>query len=57
LHKELHTLISRCPSARVDYIAFFEPTSLEPVTTVTRGTHLALAVYIGTTRLIDNARL
>ncbi len=42
---------------RVDYIAFFDPDSLKPRTRVTRGTHLALAVIIGKTRLIDNARL
>ena len=50
-----------CPTNRpavcVDYIAFFDPHTLHPVTRVTRGTHLALAVRLGRTRLIDNARL
>lgn len=55
--KRLHRFIARQPAARVDYIAFFDPVSLEPVTRVRRGTHLALAVYVGKTRLIDNARL
>ena len=41
----------------VDYIAFFDPHTLHPVKRVTRGTHLALAVRVGRTRLIDNARL
>jgi pantoate--beta-alanine ligase len=43
--------------ARVDYLDFFDSRTLEPVKVVRRGTHLALAVFIGTTRLIDNARL
>jgi len=41
----------------VDYIAFFDSNTLAPTATVTRGTHIALAVRIGRTRLIDNARL
>lgn len=45
------------PDARVDYIEFFNPESLRAVAKVVRGTHLALAVFVGTTRLIDNARL
>jgi pantoate--beta-alanine ligase len=49
--------IEQEPAARVDYIAFFEPDTLRPVNRVTRGTHMALAVFIGKTRLIDNARL
>jgi pantothenate synthetase len=30
---------------------------LQPVAKVARGTHMALAVFFGKTRLIDNARL
>jgi pantoate--beta-alanine ligase len=45
------------PAARMDYVEFFEPDTLLPVSKVRRGTHIALAVYIGKTRLIDNARL
>jgi pantoate--beta-alanine ligase len=45
------------PDARLDYVEFFEPDTLSPISKVKRGTHMALAVYIGTTRLIDNARL
>lgn len=51
------TSMGAAPSIQVDYIAFFDPDTLAPRTTVTRGTHLALAVRIGRTRLIDNARL
>jgi pantoate--beta-alanine ligase len=57
VQKELVELISRHPAARIDYISFFDPMSLRPVAAVERGTHLALAVFVGRTRLIDNARL
>ena len=49
--------VSRHPAARLDYVEFFNPDSLEPVQTVVRGNHMALAVRVGTTRLIDNGRL
>ena len=45
------------PDARLDYVEFFEPDTLLPVPTIKRGTHMGLAVFIGKTRLIDNARL
>jgi pantoate--beta-alanine ligase len=49
--------VSRHPAARLDYVEFFDPDSLEPVQTVVRGSHMALAVRVGNTRLIDNGRL
>jgi len=57
LKRELQKLIQSRPAARVDYIEFFDPATLEHVSKVRRGVHLALAVFIGQTRLIDNARL
>jgi pantoate--beta-alanine ligase len=57
LKSELKRFVERAPAARLDYVEFFDPYTLVPVTKVTRGTHIALAVYIGKTRLIDNARL
>jgi pantoate--beta-alanine ligase len=57
LRASLEKFISAAPDARVDYIAFFDPETLEPVEQVRRGSHMALAVYIGKTRLIDNYRL
>jgi pantoate--beta-alanine ligase len=57
LRRELTALIESRPEARVDYVAFIEPSTLEPVERVGRGTHLALAVRVGPTRLIDNGRL
>jgi pantoate--beta-alanine ligase len=50
-------LVACEPDARLDYVEFFEPETLLPVSTVKRGTHMALAVFVGKTRLIDNAGL
>ncbi|PYK98733.1 MAG: pantoate--beta-alanine ligase [Verrucomicrobia bacterium] len=57
LKSELKWLIETRPAARVDYIEFLDPETLLPVARVKRGTHLALAVFVGKTRLIDNGRL
>jgi pantoate--beta-alanine ligase len=57
LKADLKKLIEAKPNARLDYVDFLEPDTLSPVSKVTRGTHLALAVFVGKTRLIDNARL
>lgn len=57
LRAALRRLIESEPDARVDYIEFFDPESLEPVAKLERGVHMALAVRIGQTRLIDNGRL
>jgi pantoate--beta-alanine ligase len=57
LRSELTWLVETRPAARVDYLEFFDPATLRPVAQVRRGTHLALAVFIGKTRLIDNGRL
>ena len=54
---DLKKLIESEPDAKLDYIEFFEPETLSPVSKVTRGTQMALAVFAGKTRLIDNARL
>lgn len=57
LAARLRRFIEQQPDARVDYLAFFDSETLEPVTRAARGAHLALAVRVGRTRLIDNARL
>jgi pantoate--beta-alanine ligase len=57
LRAELRALIATQPQSRLDYIEFFDPQTLAPVQRVRRGTQIALAVFIGKTRLIDNARL
>jgi pantoate--beta-alanine ligase len=55
--QELRRLIASEPEARLDYIAFYNPDTLEPEKKIRKGTRIALAVYIGKTRLIDNAKL
>jgi pantoate--beta-alanine ligase len=57
LKKDLRAFITAAPLARLDYVEFFDPETLQPVKLVKRGTHMALAVFFGKTRLIDNARL
>ena len=57
LKAELKEFIECQRAARVDYVEFFDPETLVPAKHVRRGMHLALAVFIGRTRLIDNARL
>ena len=57
LGKEIAALIATQPAARLDYVEFFDGETLQPATAVTRGAHMALAVFIGKTRLIDNAEL
>ena len=57
LKAEVEKLIAKELSACLDYVEFFEPETLLPVTRVCRGTHMALAARVGKARLIDNARL
>lgn len=57
LSRLVRAIVARAPAARLDYVAFFDPDTLQPLRTVQRGAHMALAVYLGNTRLIDNARI
>lgn len=57
LRDDVARVIATASEARLDYVEFFDPKTLELATEVKPGTHLALAVYFGKTRLIDNARL
>ena len=57
LKADLKKLIKTEPAVRLDYVEFFEPDTLSPVLKVTRSAHMALAVFVGKTRLIDNAQL
>ena len=57
LHTDLKEFITAAPLARLDYVAFFDPETLAPVKLVKPGTQMALAVFLGKTRLIDNAQL
>ena len=49
--------ISSEPGAKLDYFAVVDPDTLEPVDKASRGTLVAVAARIGTTRLIDNLLL
>jgi pantoate--beta-alanine ligase len=57
LKADLKELFTAAPLARLDYVEFFNPETLAPVSQVKRGAQMALAVFVGKTRLIDNARL
>jgi pantoate--beta-alanine ligase len=57
LKVDLKEFITAAPLARLDYVEFFDPETLTPAARVKRGTQMALAVFIGKTRLIDNAQL
>ena len=49
--------IEQMPSARVDYIAIVDADTLQPVQRLDPPALVAIAVYIGKTRLIDNLTL
>ena len=50
-------VVATCPDARLDYVEFFNAETLVPESRVGRGSHMALAVFVGRTRLIDNMPL
>jgi len=50
-------VISQEPHTHIDYLALVDPDTLEEVETITGATRLAIAVWVGNTRLIDNALL
>jgi pantoate--beta-alanine ligase len=53
----LKKLIESEPDARLDYVEFFDPETLVPAKEISTGTQMALAVFVGKTRLIDNAKI
>lgn len=57
LKAAVQKIIATAPDARLDYVEFFDAENLVPVRQVSRGAHMALAVFVGQTRLIDNGRL
>jgi len=50
-------VISRSPATRIDYIEVVDDSSLEAVGTIEKPCMVALAVFVGKTRLIDNTVL
>lgn len=57
LRKAVEDIISAEPLARVDYVELVNPETLEPESGTPETLLVALAVYIGKTRLIDNQEL
>ena len=57
LKAKLAKLVATASQAKLDYVEFFDPETLTPVAKVSHGTHMALAVFVGKTRLIDNGWL
>ncbi len=51
---EMRKVLEAEPLARIDYVEAVNSLTIEPVTEVKPGTLIAIAVYIGKTRLIDN---
>jgi len=45
------------PSIKLDYFEIVSPTTLDPVSDISNGALVAVAAYVGTTRLIDNLLL
>ena len=45
------------PAVRLDYLEIVDPDSLDPVNDVSKGALVAVAAFVGTTRLIDNLLL
>src|SRR6202453_4717962 len=57
LKTNLKKLIESEPDARLDYIEFFDPETLVALPEVSAGAQMALAVFVGKTRLIDNEKM
>jgi pantoate--beta-alanine ligase len=57
LVEALRAVIATAPGARVDYLEVVDDETLQPVSQLTRPALVALAVYFGSTRLIDNTVL
>ncbi len=57
LREALRPVAAVYPLARIDYLEFFDPRTLEEADLVRRGTRMAVAAFLGDTRLIDNGPL
>ncbi|WP_395751248.1 pantoate--beta-alanine ligase [Prosthecobacter sp.] len=51
------TIQDKAPSSRIDYVSAADATTLQPVTATTELVVIAVAVFFGSTRLIDNIEL
>jgi pantoate--beta-alanine ligase len=57
LKEAMRGIIAEAPAARIEYVEVVDAETLEPVESMTRPALVALAVRVGTTRLIDNRML
>jgi pantoate--beta-alanine ligase len=57
LRDALLAAVATEPQVRIDYAAVIDPETLLPVTNISGGALIAIAAWLGTTRLIDNLLL
>ena len=50
-------VVAEEPAAKLDYLEIIDPDTLEPVSSLSSGALVAVAAWIGATRLIDNVLL
>lgn len=55
--REASARIARIPGARIDYVQLVDASTLEPVRRLDHETTLAVAVFLGRARLIDNIQI
>jgi len=51
---EIRSILEAEPDIREDYIAIVDPVKLDPVDEINQDVLIAIAAFVGTTRLIDN---
>lgn len=54
VEQEMRRIIEKEPLAKIDYISVVDALTMQPVEKVEKNVLVAMAVYIGKTRLIDN---
>lgn len=54
IKEEMRKMIAEKPAAKIDYIAIVDPQGLKETETIGKEALIALAVFFGKTRLIDN---
>lgn len=54
LRNAILTTFAMDPNLRPDYVAIVDPATLLPISDTTRGALIAVAAWVGSTRLIDN---
>ncbi|BAT71383.1 pantoate--beta-alanine ligase [Thermosulfidibacter takaii ABI70S6] len=57
IKEEVEKVIKSVPLARIDYVEIVDPETFVPVDKIEKGTLVALAVFVGPARLIDNVQL